>query len=54
VGPQQDYYKEDITFCSKILPFLGILALILVVAGTVVGIGALTGLIGDKNYLSKA
>ena len=30
------------------------LALILVVAGTLVGIGALMGLIGGKNYLARA
>ena len=36
------------------LPALGVLALILLVGGTLVGIGALTGLIGGKNFLSRA
>ncbi len=36
------------------LPALGVLALIMLVAGTLVGIGALTGLIGGKNFLSRA
>jgi hypothetical protein len=36
------------------LPGLGVLALIMLVAGTLVGIGALTGLIGGKNFLSRA
>lgn len=54
VGPQQDYYKEEVTCCSKLLPALGVIALILLVGGTLVGIGALTGLIGGKNYLSRA
>jgi hypothetical protein len=36
------------------LPALGVLALLLLVAGTLVGIGALMGLIGGRNYLAKA
>ncbi len=36
------------------LPALGVLALILLVAGTLVGIGALMGLIGGRNYLARA
>ncbi len=54
MGPQQDYYKEEETCCYKTLPALGVLALILLVGGTLVGIGTLTGLIGGKNFLSRA
>ena len=42
------------TCCLKLLPALGVLALILLVAGTLVGIGVLTGLIGGNNYLARA
>ncbi len=38
--------------CSRILPVLGVLIVLLLVAGMLFGLGMMMGLFGGKNYLA--
>lgn len=51
MGPQNDYFKEEKTTLSKILPFFGGCLILLLVLGMLAGIAVMTGFIGGNNYL---